>query len=205
MAALEALPRWIEAVAIGTSAGGIEALSQLLPALPARLQASVFIVQHVPRERPNQLLDVLQPKCPVPMREPEDKEPVAHGTVYMAPPDYHMLIEHGPQLALSVDDPVEFSRPSIDVLFESAADVYGRHLLGIVLTGGNQDGAAGLDTVHRAGGITVVQDPQRAYKSFMPAAALKRNPAHPVLALERIASLLGTLQTARGVSLAAPE
>jgi two-component system chemotaxis response regulator CheB len=185
--------RRIDGVVIGTSAGGVEALSLLLPALPARLRAPVFVVIHLPRDRPSKLVGIFEHKCARPVREAEDKEPVQAGTVYFAPPDYHMLLDKGPQLALSADDVVHFSRPSIDVLFESAADVYGETLLGIVLTGANEDGASGLHAVHLAGGMTVVQDPENAQAPFMAVSALKRTPAALVLSLEQIAGLLRTL------------
>lgn len=191
----------IDAVAIGASAGGVEALSVLLPALPAGLSAAVLIVVHLPRERASMLADIFSVKCARPVREAEDKEPVEPGTVYFAPPDYHLLVDRagpsGVQFALSEDDLVNFSRPSIDVLFESAADVYGRRLLGIILTGANHDGAAGLAAVHEAAGITVVQHPDTAQSSMMPMAAIKRSPVDYVLTLEQIAELLRTLEQTR--------
>ncbi len=193
MTALETLKHRIDAIVIGTSAGGVEALSTLLPALPARLRAAVFIVLHLPRERPSLLVEIFQPKCSVPVREAQDKEPIIPGTVYFAPPDYHLLVDVGPQLALSADELVHFSRPSIDVLFESAADWYQRRLLGVILTGANQDGAAGLAAVHQAGGLTIVQQPDTAHAPLMVESALKRSPVDMVLTLEEIAGLLQTL------------
>ena len=127
------------------------------------------------------------------VREAQDKEPVVPGTVYFAPPDYHLLVDEGPQLALSTDDLVNFSRPSIDVLFESAADVYGDRLLGIILTGASHDGAAGLEAVHRAGGWTVVQQPATAQAPLMAESAIKQSPVDFILPLEQIARLLATL------------
>jgi len=183
----------IDAVVIGTSAGGVEALSVLLPALPATLQVPVFIVLHLPRDRPSLLVDIFAPKSALAVREAEDKEPVSAGTVYFAPPDYHLLIDQGPQIALSTEDLVYFSRPSIDVLFESAADIYGPRLLGIILTGASQDGAAGLAAVHNAGGITVVQHPDTAQSSYMTAAALKLTAADFVLPLAEIADVIASL------------
>jgi two-component system, chemotaxis family, protein-glutamate methylesterase/glutaminase len=114
--------------------------------------------------------------------------------VYFAPPDYHLLVDTGPRIALSADDPVNFSRPSIDVLFESAADIYGERLLGIILTGASQDGAAGLEAVRRAGGATIVQQPSSAQVPMMIESALKRGPVDRVLSLEQIADLLQTLE-----------
>jgi two-component system, chemotaxis family, protein-glutamate methylesterase/glutaminase len=183
----------IEGVVIGASAGGIEALTMLLPALPPGFQPSVFIVVHLPRERPSLLVEIFEKRCALPIREAEDKEPVEPGTVYFAPPDYHMLVEQGRQIALSADEPVHYSRPSIDVLFESAADVYAQRLLGIILTGGNADGAAGLHAVHRAGGLTIVQRPDSAKVPVMVASALQRGPADLVLSLPEIAEFVGGL------------
>ena len=174
----------IAAVVIGTSAGGVDALSVLLPALPAGLRAAVFVVIHLPRQRPSHLVGIFQPKCALPVREAQDKESVVPGTVYFAPPDYHLLVDRGPAIALSVDDLVNFSRPSVDVLFESAADVYGSRLLGIILTGASQDGAAGLQAIRRAGGKTIVQEPATAQVPVMAEAALKQGPADFVLTLE---------------------
>lgn len=183
----------VRAIVIGASAGGVEAIGTLLPALPARLQAPVFIVLHLPRERPSLLATVFQAKCALPVKEASDKEPVVAGTVYVAPPDYHLLIDAGPLTALSADDPVHYSRPAIDVLFESAADVYRTGLLGVVLTGGNQDGAAGLAAVIAAGGLGVVQRPDSAQVTYMPAAALQRNPSSRALTLGEIAGLFAVL------------
>jgi two-component system, chemotaxis family, protein-glutamate methylesterase/glutaminase len=185
--------RKVEAIVIGASAGGVAALGTLLPALPAQLVVPCFIVLHLPRERPSLLADIFAPQCRRPIVEAQDKEPVAPGTVYIAPPDYHLLIDEGPAIALSTDEVVHFSRPSIDVLFESAADVYGRGLLGIVLSGWNQDGADGLEAVRRAGGLTIVQHPDTAEAPVMPQSALARHPDHLALSLAGIAALLKEL------------
>jgi two-component system chemotaxis response regulator CheB len=183
----------IDGVVIGASAGGVEALAQLLPALPRTMRASVFVVLHLPRERPSFLVEVFAPKCALPVREATDKDTVEPGTVYFAPPDYHLLLDRGPQLALSADGLVHFSRPSIDVLFQSAADVYGRRLLGIILTGANKDGAAGLAAVRAAGGLTIVQRPDTAYFPQMVMFALQRTAVHYVLSLDEIADVFRTL------------
>jgi two-component system chemotaxis response regulator CheB len=191
----------IEAVAIGASAGGVEALSLLLAALPAGAPFAVLIVLHLPKDRRNLLPEIFGPKCALPVLEAIDKQPVLAGTVYIAPPDYHLLVDQGPVLALSIDEPVLYSRPSVDVLFESAADEYGSRLMGIVLTGASQDGAAGLAAVQRAGGVAVVQDPQTAQAPLMPAAALARVPSTRVLTLQGIADLLRDLpHAARGAA-----
>ena len=183
----------IDAVVIGASAGGVEALTVLLPALAPGLLPSVFIVLHLPRDKPSVLTEIFTPKCAVPVREAEDKEAVARGTIYFAPSNYHLLVDEGPQLSLSADDPVHHSRPSVDVLFESAAEIYKSRLLGIILRGANEAGAAGLAAVHDAGGVTVVQSPETARAPNMALAALRLRPAHRMLTLNEIAKILRTL------------
>lgn len=186
----------VDAIVIGASAGGVDALMTLLPALPAGLAAAVLVVLHLPRDRASLLVDIFRPRCALRVVEAQDKERVAAGTVYFAPPDYHLLLDAGPRLALSVDAPVHYSRPAIDVLFQSAADLYGPRLLGMVLTGGNQDGAEGLAAVRAAGGLTAVQDPADAQMPLMPECALAIGPADFVLPLRQLATLLGTLDAA---------
>ena len=185
----------LKAIVIGTSAGGVEALTRILPALPANMPVAILIVVHIPRERPSLLTDIFRQKCAMRVEETVDKATIEPGRIYFAPPDYHMLVDKGPQIALSVDDVVQFSRPSIDVLFESAADVYVKHLLGILLTGGNEDGASGLAYIAQCGGTTVLQDPAEAVASAMPEGALKlMTPTH-MLRLDGIAALLMTIAT----------
>jgi len=188
--AVESLKGRIEAIVIGASAGGVEALGLILPSLPAKFRPAVLIVLHLPRERPSLLVDIYEKRCSLPVREADDKEPIEPGTIYFAPPDYHMLVERNRQIALSTEEPVHFSRPSVDVLFESAADAFGSRLLGVILTGANEDGAAGLHAIHRAGGVTVVQQPDSAKVPLMVVSALQRNPADFVLSLPEIAELL---------------
>lgn len=186
----------IDAVVIGASAGGVEALSELLPALAPGLRPPVFIVLHLPRDKPSVLAEIFARKCAAPVREAQDKEPVAPGTVYIAPTNYHLLIDRGPELSLSADDPVHHSRPSVDVLFESAAEVYGNRLLGIILSGANEDGAIGLAAIHDAGGVTIVQSPETARAPNMALAALKLRPADRVVPLNEIADILRSLDSA---------
>ncbi|WP_374566651.1 chemotaxis protein CheB [Ideonella sp.] len=182
--------RRIDAIAIGASAGGIDALALLLPMLVAETRLAVFVVLHLPPTQPSLLPEIFQPKCALRVKEAEDKEMVEPGTVYFAPPDYHLLLDPGPQLALSADPPVHFSRPAIDALFESAADVYGAGLMGIVLTGASEDGASGLLAIHRAGGATLVQRPEDAATPAMPLFAIRRCPAARVLGLNDMGTLL---------------
>lgn len=183
----------VDAVVIGASAGGIQALSALLPALSPGTRASIFIVIHLPRDKPSVLAGILARKCALPVHEAEDKEPVLPGIVYVAPTNYHLLIDEGPRISLSADDPVHHSRPSIDVLFESAAEIYRDRLLGMILTGANEDGARGLAAIKDGGGLTVVQSPDTALAPLMGMAALALRPADWVLPLEQIAEALRTL------------
>ena len=178
------------AVVIGASAGAIQALSRILPALPPGYTLPVLVVVHIPPGRRNELEMLFAGKCQLPVHEAEDKEPIAPGTVYFAPPDYHMLVERGGTISLSTDEQVHFSRPAIDVLFESAADAYGPALTGIILTGANDDGAAGLAAIARAGGAVLVQDPASAYAPAMPEAAIQLCPTARVLSLDAIVERL---------------
>jgi two-component system chemotaxis response regulator CheB len=179
-----------EAIVIGGSAGAMEALSEILPALPPGFPIPIAIVLHLPPNRTSLLAQVLGARCAVAVREVEDKEPLAPATIYVGPPNYHLLIERRRTFALSVDAPVHYSRPSIDVLFESAADAYGPRLLGVLLAGANQDGVAGLGRIKAAGGATVVQDPQRATSPEMPGGAIRCGYADRVLAPAEIGRAL---------------
>jgi two-component system, chemotaxis family, protein-glutamate methylesterase/glutaminase len=179
-----------EAVVIGASAGALEALSVILPALPAGFRLPLIVVVHVPPDKRSMLAELFQAKCQIPVREAEDKEPINPGTVYFAPSDYHLLVETEKSLSLSSDEPVLFSRPSIDVLFESAADAYGSALIAIILTGANQDGAKGMKAVVEAGGVALVQNPDGAFASAMPEAAIEMCPDARVMSLDAIATYL---------------
>lgn len=184
----------IEAVVIGASAGAIEALSGILPALPRQYPLPVIIVVHVPADKQSILAELFDEKCDMLVVEAEDKDSIRGGTVYFAPPGYHLLVEMGRTLSLSNDRPVLYSRPSIDVLFESAADAYGPALLAIILTGANHDGANGMQAVVAAGGRAIVQTPAEAYASAMPQAAIAACPAALILPLAEIALYLRGLE-----------
>jgi len=185
-----------EAIVIGASAGALEALSVILPALPATFDLPIFVVVHVPPDNKSILAELFDAKCKVKVREAEDKEPIAGGTVYFATADYHLLVEADKTLSLSNDEPVLYSRPSIDVLFESAADAYGPGLIALMLTGANQDGAQGLKTVVQAGGTAIVQTPEGAYAAAMPEAAIAAAPSARVLSLKEISLYLQGLEKA---------
>lgn len=171
----------IEAVVIGTSAGAIASLSHLLPPLAQDFPLAILVAVHVPADQPHSISNLLQAKCRITVKEAEDKEPILPGTVYFAPPDYHVLVEDDRRLSLSNEEAVNFSRPSIDVLFESAADVYRENLLAVILTGANHDGAQGARAVGMAGGTVVVQDPDSATARTMPEAALAACPTAKTL------------------------
>jgi two-component system chemotaxis response regulator CheB len=187
----------MKAVAIGASAGAVQALLTILPALPASFPLPVLVVVHVPADRSNVLVPLFQSKCRVTVKEAEDKEPIQSGVIYFAPSDYHLLVETDGCLALSTDEPVNYSRPSIDVLFESAADFYGDGLAGVILTGANHDGAAGLKAVVDVGGVAIVENPDGAYASAMPNAALEATPSATIMNHEQIVTYLSSLGTAR--------
>ncbi|MBB5862887.1 chemotaxis protein CheB [Xanthomonas sp. 3058] len=180
----------VEAIVIGASAGGVAALQTLMSSLPAGLPMPVLVVLHLPRDRTSHLAELMDARCALPVREAEDKQPLLAGNVTIAPPDYHLLVETRDSLALSMDAPVLFSRPAIDPLFESAADVFGPHLLAILLTGASTDGSAGVAAVRAAGGNAWIQHPDDAASPLMPASALAHAGADAVLTLQAICSRL---------------
>ncbi len=187
------LPERLDVLAIGASAGGVEALSIVLQGLRARARTTTLIVMHRLRDQTSVLPQIFASSCAVPAVEAEDKAPVRPGNVYFAPPDYHMLIDPGPAIALSCDEPVHYSRPAIDVLFESAAHTFGARVLGMLLSGANEDGAAGLQAIRRAGGAAAVQDPRHAFAPAMPAAGLRAGPVDYVLDLPQLKELVHAL------------
>ncbi len=186
--------RKTEAVVIGASAGGVNALLQVLPVLPPSYRLPVIVVLHVRSGRPNQLVEVFQQKLAIPVREAGDKEDIIPGTLYFAPAGYHLLIENDRSFSLSCDAPLHFARPAIDISMETAADAYGAHLAGLLLTGANEDGAAGMAAIGEAGGLTVVQDPGEADVAVMPQEAINLRAPDLVLPLEQIKRLLLMLE-----------
>jgi two-component system chemotaxis response regulator CheB len=182
-------------VVVGASAGGLHALCSLVGGLPAGFEIPVAIVQH--RSKDSDLLcDLLQECTALQVCEVSDKEEARPGFVYIAPPDYHLLVDEG-SFSLSTEAPVRFSRPSIDVLFESAADAYGMDVVGVVLTGANADGSRGLRRIVEAGGLAVVQDPSTAEVRVMPQAAIRAVPRACVLPLDSIAAHLSGIRGRR--------
>jgi len=187
----------VEVVAIGASWGGLHAVECVLEALPEDFPAAVVIAQHRRSDSDhNRLATLLAARCSLQVCDAEDKQALEAGTVLVAPADYHLLVEPG-SVALSVDAPLNYSRPSIDVLLGSAADAYGERAAGVVLTGANADGADGLARIASRGGVAIVQDPDTAMRREMPEAALAATPGARVLALGEIGPLLGELARAR--------
>jgi two-component system, chemotaxis family, protein-glutamate methylesterase/glutaminase len=193
----EAHAKRVDAVLIGASAGGVEAVGVLLGALPRSFGVPIVVVIHVPAGNDDLLVRVLASRCTLPLLEAADKQAADGGTVYVAPAGYHLLVEPGGTFGLSLDDPVNFSRPSIDVLFESAAYAYRDRVLAIVLTGANADGAEGLRIVRAFGGTGWVQDPASAASSAMPSAAIERAGADRVMTLNDMAQALAGIAAAR--------
>ncbi len=178
-------------VVLGGSLGGMRALQAILAGLPRDWAIPLAVVLHRGKDSDTTLPDHLQKSTELVVQEAEDKMEIAPGHLYLAPPDYHLMIEDG-HLALSTDAPVNYARPSIDVLFESAADAYAERVAGIVLTGANRDGASGLAAITARGGFTIVQDPENAEAREMPEAAIAATRVDQVLPLEQIASFLAT-------------
>jgi two-component system chemotaxis response regulator CheB len=188
--------RRLSALVIGASAGGVEALGALLPTLPANCRLAVICILHIPSDRESRLAELFAERLPLPVREAADKEAVDPGTVYFAGSGYHLSVERDFTFSLSCEPPVHFARPAIDVLMESAADAWGAGLAGILLTGANHDGAAGMAAIHASGGLTVVQDPDDAQVATMPQSAIDRFSPHLILPLAGIRALLPMLETA---------
>jgi two-component system, chemotaxis family, protein-glutamate methylesterase/glutaminase len=179
-------------IVIGTSLGGLSALKKVLVNLPPDFLTPIAIVQHRHKDSGKILQELLQECTLLQIREVEDKEKILPGQIYLAPPDYHLLVEPG-YFALSTDEPVSFARPSIDVLFESAADIYAEQVIGVILTGANKDGQQGLKKVQTRGGITIVQEPTTAESSIMPKAAISAVAVDWIVSLSEIAPLLVNL------------
>ena len=182
-----------QAVVIGASSGGVRVLAQLLGGLRPDFPLPLVIVQHISPDGAETLAHHLGSLSPLPVREAEEKAPVEPGTVYLAPSDYHLLVEKDRTFSLSREERVNYARPSIDVLFEAAAAAYGPRLIGVVLTGANRDGSAGLKAVRERGGLAIVQDPGEAESEAMPRFALELAGADHVATPEGIAALLDGL------------
>ncbi len=182
-----------QAIAMGVSFGGLHSLQTILPKLPATFPVPIMAVQHHDPNGDDFLARHLNSLCAVRVKVAEEKETATAGTVYLAPANYHLLVEDDHTLSLSSDEKVNFSRPSIDVLFESCADVYGESLIGVILTGANSDGSKGMQMIKEVGGLSVVQDPQTAEAATMPESAIAATEIDHILPLTEIAAFLLTI------------
>lgn len=195
-------PRIFKAVVIGVSTGGVTALKQILPALPADFPIPVLVVTHITPTADDGLARLLNSLSSIRVKEADEEELLVPGTVYLAPANYHLLVDRRGMLELSVDPSVNFARPSVDVLFESAAEVFGRTLIGIILTGAGHDGSRGLLQIKQRGGVTIVQDPRDAEMDSMPKKALELLKPDYLVSLTELPALL--LQLAAPQSRKAP-
>jgi len=179
-----------EAIVIGTSSGGMNALKFLFSSLPVDFSIPIIIVQHISPRSDNQWIKLLNINSKLYLKEADEKEKIEHGKVYIAPPNYHLMIERNKTFSLTIDERVNYSRPSIDVLFESAAEAYKNKLIGVILTGSNNDGTKGIKRIKEYGGLTIAQDPETAESAYMPASAIAAIQPDYILALENIIELL---------------
>lgn len=179
-----------EAVVIGVSAGGLTALSTLFSEIPENYTLPIIIVQHRAKEERDLLENVLQQKCLLKVKQADEKEVIKSGFIYVAPANYHLLVERDKTFSLSSDETVKYSRPSIDVLFETAAEVYKDRLVGIILTGSNDDGANGIKSIHSYNGLTIAQNPGEAQFPVMPVASIRTGVVKRILLLKEIQEFL---------------
>lgn len=179
-----------EAIVIGVSSGGMNAMKVIFSRLPKNFKTPLIIVQHIGKQSNIKWIELINITSNMFIKEADEKEKITRGIAYIAPPDYHLLIEKTKTFSLSVDERVNFARPSIDVLFESAAEAYKSKLIGVILTGASSDGTRGLKRIKECGGVTIVQDPATAESEYMPASAIEAMQVDYVLHLEEIINLL---------------
>ena len=188
-----------EAVVIGVSTGGMDALRDIFMNLNEYFTMPILVVQHLYTQSENFLATYLNKLTHLTVKEADEKEQIQLNTVYLAPPNYHLIVEEDKTISLSTDERVNFCRPSIDVLFETAADAYGANLIGIILTGANSDGANGMLRIKEKGGLLIVQDPATADVSTMPLSVIKQTQVDHVLSLKDIAEFLNRSNLQNGV------
>ena len=190
-----------EAIVIGVSSGGMNALKVMFSLLPKEFNTPIIIVQHISSQSENLWIRLLNDKSNLYIKEADEKESIEQGKVYIAPPNYHLLIERDKTFSLTIDERVNYARPSIDVLFESAAEAYKSKLIGVILTGSNNDGTNGLKRIKEYGGLTIVQDPATAESSYMPASAIAVVQMDYILTLENIIKVLIKIDAQKEYSL----
>ncbi|MBP2282284.1 two-component system chemotaxis response regulator CheB [Flavobacterium sp. CG_23.5] len=179
-----------EAIVIGLSSGGMSAMKVMFSLLPKDFNIPIIVVQHLNARSDSHWIKLLNEKSNLHVKEADEKEKIEPGNIYIAPPNYHLLIEKDKTFSLTIDERVSFARPSIDVLFESAAESYKNKLIGVVLTGSNHDGTNGIKRIKKYGGLAIVQDPLTAESSYMPSSAIAAIAPDYILSLEKIIELL---------------
>ena len=179
-----------DAIVVGVSSGGLNAMKIIFSLLPADFSIPIVIVQHIGARSENIWIQLLNDKSNLEIKEVDEKEKIEKGKIYIAPPNYHLLIEQDKTFSLTVDERVNYARPSIDVLFETAAEAYQNRLIGVVLTGSNSDGSIGIKRIKECGGLTIVQKPDTAESSYMPESAIATIQPDYILPLEEIIKLL---------------
>lgn len=184
--------KW-KAVVMGLSSGGMDAMKTIFSSLPEKYGIPIVIVQHLSPRSDSRWIEILNEKYGIEIKEAEEKEKLRKGRVYIAPPNYHLLLEKGGSFSLSIDERVSYARPAIDVLFETAAEAFGEKVIGVVLTGSNHDGSAGLKKIKRCGGLTIVQNPETAFSSYMPLEAIKQVKPDYIIDLQGIIQFLISL------------
>lgn len=180
-------------VVIGGSAGSLDVVLSIVSQLPRDTKATIVVVVHRKNAPESPLASLLEARTSLPVKEVEDKEPILPGTIYLAPPDYHLLVEDRDSFSLDCSEKIHYSRPSIDITFESAVEQFGPKLVGVLLSGANADGAEGLKRIKEAGGFTVAQDPQTAEIDYMPRAAIDRGAACAVVPAKELGTYLKAL------------
>ena len=179
-----------EAIVMGVSSGGMQAMKVMFPLFPKEFRIPIIIVQHIGAHSDGEWIKILNYNCNLHLKEADEKERIKKGNIYIAPPNYHLLIEKDKTFSLTIGERVNFARPAIDVLFETAAEAYKKQLIGVILTGSNYDGTKGMERIKEYGGLTIAQDPDTAVSSFMPAAAIDAMQPDHILSLENIVKLL---------------
>ena len=190
-----------EAIVIGVSLGGMKAMKIMFSHLPKGFKTPIIIVQHISAHSDSQWIQLLNDSYNVDIKEADEKEKIENRNVYFAPPNYHLLIEKDKTFSLTIDERVNYARPSIDVLFESAAEAYKNKVIGIILTGSNSDGTNGIKRIQECGGLTIVQDPKTAEAAYMPTSAIAAIQPDYILSLEDIIMLLIKLDTQKHCAL----
>ena len=179
-----------EAIVMGVSSGGMQAMKVMFPLLPKDFSIPIIIVQHIGVHSDGEWINILNYNCNLHIKEADEIETIEKGNIYIAPPNYHLLIEKDKTFSLTIGERVNFARPAIDILFETAAEAYKNKLIGVILTGSNYDGTKGMERIKECGGLTIAQDPDTAASSLMPAAAIAAMQPDYILSLEKIVQLL---------------